>query len=150
MISTTFRIARIIVVASFALNSAAWAAPCSNASLSGTYGWLHGGTASNGNPVIGVSQVKFDSATGTYTGEDTVSRDGVITTESVTAAYAIASNCTGKATVEEDGVVAGSIAFVVTSTGFLSLNMTPGGQRTFGGTRREAGLPDLQQFRSYG
>jgi hypothetical protein len=65
----------------------------------------------------------------------------VITTGSVTAAYAIASNCTGKATVEEDGVVAGSIAFVVTSTGFLSLNMTPGGQRTLAGPGVKQGFP---------
>ena len=43
MISKTFCIARMIVLASFALSSAAWAATCSNASLSGTYGFLHGG-----------------------------------------------------------------------------------------------------------
>ena len=48
MISKTFRIARMIVLASFALSSAAWAATCSNASLSGTYGFLHDGTDSNG------------------------------------------------------------------------------------------------------
>jgi hypothetical protein len=34
MISKTFRIARMIVLASFALSSAAWAATCSNTSLS--------------------------------------------------------------------------------------------------------------------
>jgi len=44
MISKTFRIARMIVIASFALSSAAWAATCSNASLSGTYGFLGEGT----------------------------------------------------------------------------------------------------------
>jgi len=41
MISKTFRIALTIVLASFALSSAAWAATCSNASLSGTYGFRH-------------------------------------------------------------------------------------------------------------
>jgi hypothetical protein len=43
MISKTFRIARMIVLASFALSSAASATatwtPCSNASLSGAYGF---------------------------------------------------------------------------------------------------------------
>ena len=34
MISKTFRIARMIVLASFALSSAAWAATCSTTSLS--------------------------------------------------------------------------------------------------------------------
>jgi len=141
MISKTFRIARMIVLASFALSSAAWAATCSNASLSGTYGWLHGGTASDGTPVIGVSQVTFDSTTGTYTGEDRASHDGVVTTESITATYAVHSNCTGKATVKVDGVLAGNIAFVVTSTGFLSLNLTPGGQRTLAGPGVKQGFP---------
>ena len=141
MISKTFRIARMIVLASFALSSAAWAATCSNASLSGTYGWLHGGTASDGTPVIGVSQVTFDSTTGTYTGEDTSSHDGVVTTESITATYAVHSNCTGTATVKVDGVLAGNIAFVVTSTGFLSLNLTPGGQRTLAGPGVKQGSP---------
>ena len=48
MISKTLRIALTMVLASFALSSAAWAATCSNASLSGTYGFLHGGTDSLG------------------------------------------------------------------------------------------------------
>ena len=141
MISKTLRIALTIVLASFALSSAAWAATCSNASLSGTYGWLHGGTASDGTPVINVSQVTFDSTTGTYTAEDLGSHDGVIITESITATYAVHSNCTGTATVKVDGVLAGNIAFVVTSTGFLSLNLTPGGQRTLAGPGVKQGSP---------
>jgi hypothetical protein len=89
MISKTFRIAQMIVLASFALSSAAWAtdsatdsatdwatdsatdwATCSNASLSGTYGFLHDGTDSNGTPTsAAVTQLTFDSTTGTFTGE---------------------------------------------------------------------------------
>jgi len=57
MISKMFRIALTIVLASFALGSAAWAT-CSNASLNGTYGFLHGGTDS-GIPVIGLSQATW-------------------------------------------------------------------------------------------
>ncbi len=141
MITKTFRIALTIVLASFALSSAAWATTCSNASLSGTYGWLHGGTASDGTPVTSVSQITFDPTTGTYTGEDIGSHDGVITTESVSATYAVYSNCTGTATVKVDGQLAGKIAFVVTSTGFLSLNVTPGGQRTLAGPGVQQGSP---------
>ncbi|MGA7293803.1 MAG: hypothetical protein WBW53_09565 [Terriglobales bacterium] len=121
MISKTFRIAQMIVLASFALSSAAWAATCSNASLSGTYGLLKGGTDKAGQPTTGVSQLTFDSATGTYTGEDTSSHDGVITTVPVTGTYAVASNCTVAAIALGE-----NIAFVVTSTGFLSLNQTTG------------------------
>jgi len=47
MISKTFRIALTIVLASFALSSAAWAT-CSNASVSGTYGFVDSGTDPSG------------------------------------------------------------------------------------------------------
>ena len=74
MISKTFRIALTIVLAGFALSSAAWAATCSNASLSGTYRFLHDGTDSNGAPATAaVTQITFDSTTGTFTGERTAS-----------------------------------------------------------------------------
>jgi hypothetical protein len=119
MISKTFRIALTIVLASFALSSAAWAATCSNASLSGTYGFLHDGTDGNGAPATAaVTQITFDSTTGTFTGEQTASHDGVIATESVTGMYTVASNCTGT------GTPAGGIPFsiVVTSTGFLAVH----------------------------
>jgi hypothetical protein len=110
----------MIVLASFALSSAAWAANCSNASLSGTYGFLHDGTDSNGTPATAaVSQITFDSTTGTFTGETKASHDGVITTFSFTGTYAVASNCTGT------GTPAGGspFSFVVTSTGFLALHL---------------------------
>jgi hypothetical protein len=115
MISKMFRIARMIVLASFALSSAAWAT-CSNASLSGTYGFLHGTTDSNGTPdSAAVSQVTFDSTTGRFTGETTYSHDGVIATAPLTGKYAVASNCTGTG-----NPTGGSpFSFVVTSTGFL-------------------------------
>jgi hypothetical protein len=119
MISKTFRIARMIVLASFALSSAASAVTCSNASLSGTYGFLHDGTNSNGTPATAaVSQVTFDSTTGTFTGKTTASHDGVIATESLTGTYAVASNCTG--TGNPTGGSPFSIA--VTSTGFLAVH----------------------------
>ena len=119
MISKTFRIARMIVLSIFALSSAVWAATCSNASLSGTYGFLHDGTDSNGAPATAaVTQITFDSPTGTFTGEQPASHDGVIATESVTGMYTVASNCTGT------GTPAGGIPFsiVVTSTGFLAVH----------------------------
>jgi hypothetical protein len=119
MIAKTFRIAGTIVLASFALSSAA-GATCSNASLSGTYGFLHDGTDSNGNPATAaVSQITFDSTTGTFTVETTASHDGVIATESTTGTYAVAANCTGT------GTPVGAIPFsiVVTQRGFLALHL---------------------------
>ena len=92
---------------------------CSMASLNGTYGFLHDGTDSNGAPnSAAVSQITFDSTTGTFTVENTASHDGVIITESLTGTYAVASNCTGT------GIPAGASPFsiVVTSRGFLAVH----------------------------
>lgn len=120
MISKAFRIARMIVVCGFALGSTAWGATCSNASLRGTYGFLHLGTDGNGTPATAaVTQLTFDSATGTFAGETIASHDGVIATEATTGTYAIASNCTGT------GIPAAGSPFsiVVTSTGFLAVHL---------------------------
>lgn len=118
MISKTLCIARMIVLASLALSSA-YGATCANASLSGTYGFLHLGTDSNGAPATAaVSQVTFDPTTGTFTGETTASHDGVIATAPLTGTYAVASNCTGAGTP-----TGGSpFSIVVTSTGFLAVH----------------------------
>ena len=120
MNSKTLSIAPLIVLASFALSSAAGAATCSNASLSGTYGFLHDGTDSNGTPATAaVSQITFDSTTGTFTGETTASHDGVIATDSLSGTYEVDSNCSGT------GTPAGGSSFsiVVTPTGFLALHL---------------------------
>src|SRR5580658_2817457 len=120
MISKVLRITLTIGLASFALSSAAWAETCSNASLSGTYGFLHVGTDSNSTPAsAAVTQFTFDPTTGTFAGENTASHDGVIATEPVTGTYAVASNCTGT------GNPAGATPFsiVVTPTGFLALHL---------------------------
>ncbi len=120
MTSKRFRIARMIVLASFALSSVAWAANCSNASLSGTYGFLHDGTDSNGTPfTAAVTQITFDSTTGTFTGETVASHDGVIAVAPLGGTYAIASNCTGTGTP----AAGNPFSIVATSNGFLALHL---------------------------
>jgi hypothetical protein len=124
MISKTSRIFLAIVLASFVLSSAARAATCSNASLSGTYGFLHDATDSNGTPAsAAISQLTFDSTTGTFAGETVASRDGVIATAPITGTYAIASNCIGTGTPSA-GV---PFTIVVTPTGFLALHLVAEG-----------------------
>lgn len=116
-----FRMASMmIVLAGLALSSAAFGATCSNASLSGTYGFQHDGTDSTGTPnSAAVSQITFDSTAGTFTVENTASHDGVITTSSLNGTYAVASNCTGT------GYPTGATPFsiVVTPTGFLAAHL---------------------------
>jgi hypothetical protein len=133
MISKMFRITLTIAFASFALSSAAWAAgsnaPCSNASLSGTYGFLHGGVDAHGAPSAAVTQATFDSTTGTYAGDDTENIDGVIVPSTITATYTVAEDCTATAQVtlatggQSENV---NVSFVVTSKGFLFLFQKPG------------------------
>jgi hypothetical protein len=120
MISKMLHITLTIVLASFALSSAA-GATCSNASLSGTYGFPHGAVDSNGTPIsAAVSQITFDSTTATFTGETTASHEGVITTFSFAGKYTVAPNCTGT------GLPTGGnpFAFVLTSTGFFAVHKT--------------------------
>jgi len=129
MIFKTLRMARVIVLAGFALSSAAWATTCSNASLSGTYGFLHSGIDSHGAPAVAVTQLTFDPTTGTYTGEDLENIGGVLVPSSLTATYAVAPNCTATAQVT---LVSGgasenvNVSFVVTPTGFFFLFQRPG------------------------
>ena len=118
MISKTFRIVRVIVLASFALSSAAWAATCSNASLSGTYGLLTSGTSVAGTPVTSLIQFMFDPTTATFTSVEISSHDGVLTTTPRSGTYAVGSNCIGRTTVDQSL----HVGFVVTSTGFFNLN----------------------------
>jgi len=57
-------IAQMTVLAGLAFSSAAWAfaawTPCSNDSLRGMYGFLHGGIDSHGTPAVAVTQLSFD------------------------------------------------------------------------------------------
>jgi hypothetical protein len=125
MISKTFRITGMIVLTNFALSSVGWAT-CSNASLSGTYGFLHSGIGPSGAPTAGVSSITFDSTTGTYKGKDVASHNGVIDTGSLTATYAVASNCTVEATASLSGSPPLDLAFLLTSKGFLYVTQTTG------------------------
>ena len=128
MASKMCRIASMIVLATFVFSSAA-GATCSNASLNGTYGFLHGGVDSHGAPAAAVTQATFDPTTGTFTGEDAENIDGVMVPSSVTATYAVAEDCTVTAQVT---LVTGgqyenvNVSFAVTSKGFLFLFQKPG------------------------
>ena len=92
--------------------------------MSGTYGFLHGGTNSDGTPATAaVSLVTFDSTTGTFTGETTASHGGVISTDPLTGIYVVAPNCTGTGTPSGGS----RFSIVVTSTGFLALHLSSEG-----------------------
>jgi hypothetical protein len=138
MISKMHRIALTVVLASFALGSAAWAT-CSNASVTGIYGFLGGGTDSNGTPTATLLQLTVDSSKGMFTGTGTSSHDGAIETGSVSGTYAVDSNCTATGTVTIGGK-AHPFSGVVTSTGGLKeVDGKPGA--TTGGFEVAQGSP---------
>jgi hypothetical protein len=72
-------------------------ATCSNASIKGTYGVLASGLNGSLQPAASLNQIVVDGL-GNLSGTATKSIDGTIVTYSVTGTYSIASNCTGKAT----------------------------------------------------
>ena len=108
----------MFVLASFSLSSAAWAATCSNASLSGTYGSLGEGTNQEGQPEANLFQFKFDPSTGKFTGTDE-------TGASVSGTYEVASNCTVTGTTTKGGSTH-PFSAVVTSAGLQSVSGNPG------------------------
>ena len=132
----TFRINAMIVLV-VALSPAAWAATCSNASLNGTYGILHGGTAVTGLPTRSLAQFTFDSTTATFTSVTTASHNGVITTKFVPGTYAVASNCTGRGTWDL-GTMKANFSFVVTSTGFVLATQFPGATQEGVGVKQDS------------
>lgn len=125
MIFKALQIAGLIVFANFALGSVSWA-NCSNASLSGTYGFLHSGIGPSGTPTMGVSSITFDPTTGTYKGKDTASHNGLIDTGFLTATYTVAHDCTVEATATLGSNPPLDLAFLVTSEGFLYVTQTTG------------------------
>ncbi len=113
-----FDIVLTIVLASFVLNSSAWAA-CSNSSVTGVYGFVSAGTNSEGAPTANLFQLTFDASTGEFTGAGTVSSDGAIGTDSIAGTYAVAADCTVTANYS-----VGTISGVVTSTGGVKVVST--------------------------
>src|SRR5579862_3616735 len=117
MIFKALRLARIIVFASLAISSAAWARTCSNSSLAGAYGFLGSGTNTKGEPTASLVQWKFDPSTGEFTGTTTTSIDGVIETAALSGRYAVASTCTVRGTGTINGLSHPFYAVITTSGG---------------------------------
>jgi hypothetical protein len=91
---------------------------CSNATLKGNYGFVLTGV--NNTPVLTatVGQIAADG-TGGLTGSETVSDDGVITSNvSITGSYELNKNCTGTATITPAGGSASNYSLVVVGTQF--------------------------------
>ncbi len=89
-----------LVSAASAQTAIASASTCSNASIKGVYGLLITGYDASGLYQMGMGQINANG-TGSFTGVESVSDDGVIyNNQSLSGTYSISSNCTGSGTIK--------------------------------------------------
>ena len=92
----------LLFVAIFAVGSAS-AASCSDATLTGVFGFIFSGLGGDGTPRALVGQATADGK-GNLSGTVTKSKDGTIVTFTFTGTYSVAKNCTGRLTFkDQDG-----------------------------------------------
>jgi hypothetical protein len=102
MISRILHEGLLIVTAVLGLGLAAWG-QCSNANVTGKYGFGSGGLDKNGKPISVLGYIKANGK-GTFTGTETGSDDGtVFTNVPVAGTYSINSDCTGSGTSKLKG-----------------------------------------------
>lgn len=102
MISRILHKGLLIVAAVLALGLAAWG-QCSNANVTGKYGFSSTGLDKNGTPIAAIGYIKADGK-GTVKGTETGSDDGaVFTNVPLTGTYSINADCTGSGTSKLKG-----------------------------------------------
>lgn len=108
-------------------------AACSNATLTGNYGFTLTGTDSAGSLASSVGQLTADGQ-GNFTGIFANSTAGVISTNvALTGTYSVNKTCTGTATLTPSGGPAGVFTLVVVSTGAqFELTDTKAGSSEYG------------------
>lgn len=102
MISRILHKSLLIVAAVLALGLAAWG-QCSNANVTGKYGFFGSGQDKNGHPIAFLGYINANG-TGAFSGTETGSDDGaVFTNVPLTGTYSIKSDCTGTVTSKLKG-----------------------------------------------
>ncbi len=114
-ICKTLHTASLILVAVFALSLAAWGS-CSNANIKGNYGYAGTDTDTSGDLQASIGHITANGK-GTFTGTQTQSIAGSISTSSVTGTYTVNADCTGSGTITRKGKNAGHYDLTVLSGG---------------------------------
>ncbi len=101
--------------------------PCSNASLSGSFGFTATGTVLAVGPVAQVGRQTFDGE-GNTAGTGTISANGNIFRGTFTGTYTVNPDCTGSLTFEESvlGVVHADVVIVDDGREFRAIQTDPG------------------------
>jgi hypothetical protein len=106
----------VLLSAPVLARSVAPAGSCSNASLTGNYGFIVNGTA-DGSPVTTVGQISTDG-NGSIAGSETVSLNGAISQDvELLGSYHINSNCSGTATINPAGQSAVNFSVTIITGG---------------------------------
>lgn len=117
MSSRIFRTTLLIVIAVFVFGLVSWG-QCSDANVTGKYGYLVYGFDSSGNPIASLGYMKANGK-GTFSGTESVADDGEVEQNiSVSGTYSINSDCTGSGTIKlKGGKKSNTFALVVVSGG---------------------------------
>lgn len=115
MFGRAIRVSVCIWVGIFTLCSAGWAATCSNATVTGNYGFQILGVGQMGDPRASNGQLTADG-NGNFTGTETAKIMGVTYTNvSLTGTYKISPNCSGSGTFTPSVGPAATYSFVILS-----------------------------------
>lgn len=102
MTSRMLREAFPLVTTVLALGLAAWG-QCSNATVTGKYGFDGNGLDKNGSPISFIGYIKADGK-GAFTGTETGSDNGTVFTNiPISGTYSVKSDCTGSGTTKVKG-----------------------------------------------
>ena len=94
-------VAALVFAFATMVGARAASASCSNASLSGQFGYFHGRPSGAAGARVLVGQMNADGK-GNVSGSWTMSLNGTITSGSFTGTYSIAKNCTGTMTLSNE------------------------------------------------
>jgi len=104
-----------VLVCVLLLGSASWGATCSNATVTGVYGFQVSGMGQSGDPRADSGQLTADG-NGNFTGTETTKVMGVTYTNvSLTGTYKISANCSGSGTFTPSVGPAATYNFVILS-----------------------------------
>jgi len=117
MSSKLLRTSLLIAAAVLAFGMMSWG-QCSDANITGKYGYLVYGFDSSGNPTATLGYMKANGK-GTFTGTEAVADDGNVEQNiPVSGTYSINSDCTGSGTIKaKGGKNTDTFALVVVSAG---------------------------------
>ncbi len=122
MISKTLRKAFLVVATALALGLSAWG-QCSNANVTGKYGYAGGGLDKGGNPIRVLGYISANGK-GAFKGTETGSDNGsIVTNLPVTGTYSVNSDCTGSGTIKPQGGKVSHFSLVVVSGGINLQNL---------------------------